>query len=138
LYRNYQSLLQPTQMGQVEQDPRHPARARNQFTADDLQALDPGPRAGDVGIENIVVGVDHDDNQVTFQDPKLLPKLFPELYPYGYGAFALWHHKKSLREEGRQDLASYTLREYAKHGLKEDRHKCRMFCEVRENIDATV
>ncbi|GJJ79276.1 hypothetical protein EMPS_11637 [Entomortierella parvispora] len=61
--------------------------------------MDPGPRAADAQMENLVVGVNvEDDTGVTFKSPTLMLNLFPDLFPYGHGDFKLEHYKTNLRQ----------------------------------------
>ncbi|KAI8594480.1 hypothetical protein EDD21DRAFT_85927 [Dissophora ornata] len=82
----------------------HPQQAM--FPASVLATLEPGPRAADVNMEDLDVGLDINKNElVKFSNPKLMAMLFPELFPYGNGAFSLWHHKTKLRENMEDDGA---------------------------------
>ncbi|GJJ79231.1 hypothetical protein EMPS_11591 [Entomortierella parvispora] len=61
--------------------------------------MDPGPRAADAQMENLVVGVNvEDDTGVTFKSPTLMLNLFPDLFPYRHGDFKLEHYKTNLRQ----------------------------------------
>lgn len=101
----------------IIEDPEHPPSNREDFPAEVLQTLDPGPRAADTNLEDVTIGLDQDNNGVTFSDPYLLAKLFPELYPFGLGCFALWHYKTSLRNPHQRHLGHYSIRDYAKYRL---------------------
>ncbi len=115
--RRRPDILEPVRVDKLVQDPKHVEGERQDFTADVLLALDPGPRAADVRLEDVVVGLDQNQQRVTYLRPLLLATLFPELYPYGSGCFELWHHKINLRAAADQHLGSHTIREYAKYRL---------------------
>ncbi|KAF9317187.1 hypothetical protein BG006_003417, partial [Podila minutissima] len=55
---------------------------------------EPGPRAGDIAIEDVAVAIDSETHElVTFAAPDIMAKVFPELFPLGNGHFSLWHQK---------------------------------------------
>lgn len=91
----------PEQLGQAVVDvgtgqAAHPGQ--QDFPGVYCASLDPGPRAGDVQMENLVVGVNiEDDTAVTFKSPVLMLNLFPDLFPFGHGDFKLEHYKSNLR-----------------------------------------
>jgi len=94
------------------------------FTTTLLQQPEPGPEAANVRFEDLNIGMDMDTEEVvSYQNADLMAKLFPNLFPYGEGVFALWHHKKELRDPAHTGLPVMTIKDYAKYRLLHfDRH----------------
>lgn len=55
---------------------------------------DPGPRGGDVNLEDTVIAIDTETEElVMFTMQELMAMLFPELFPLRDGHFSLWHQR---------------------------------------------
>lgn len=82
---------------------------------------EPGPRAGDIAIEDVAVAIDSETEElVTFAAEDLMAKVFPELFPLGNGHFSLWHQKKKGRTQAQTAAArnqTWSLRDYCKYRL---------------------
>lgn len=82
---------------------------------------EPGPRAGDIDIGEVAVGVDPvTEELVSFAEKDLMAQVFPELFPLGDGHFSLWHQKVKGRSAAEIHVArgkSWSLRDYCKYRL---------------------
>lgn len=134
LYQDVEVAVPQPIGDRMEVDEDNPREGNIAFPISFMAAAEAGPRAGDVGVQELEAGVTAQGEPVSFKDRDLMATVFPHLFPFGRGAFSLWHQKKNLRNDAEVNVPSHTLKEFVKYRLD---HFDRTFAQDQRFIGFT-